>query len=176
MTDLATFEEQVMRSVQAKVHDRLLRAREAEVDPAALGDPDEIATAMVAALPLGHTFDVISGPFYDTAGLTTWLGITRQGLHQKVGAHSILACTLAEGGGLVYPTWQFLETGATIPSLADVLRILAMGTSDNWMVALWMRAPNDDLDGLRPSEWLRTGKDPDQVLSLAREIASKWSH
>ena len=163
-----------MLAVQEKVHDRLRRAAIAEVDPATLGDPDEIATAMVAALPLGHAFDVISGPFYDTAGLVAWLGITRQALHQRVRSRSVLACPLADGGR-VYPTWQFLDNGATIPALADVLGALADWDADEWMVALWMRAPNDDLGGLQPSEWLRQGSDPEQVIALAQAVASQWS-
>ncbi|MGH3560847.1 MAG: hypothetical protein ACRDTN_03350, partial [Mycobacterium sp.] len=64
MTDLASFERQLMRSVGQKVHDRLRKAGQAQVDPAAFGDPEDIANAMVAALPLGHVFDDISGPFY----------------------------------------------------------------------------------------------------------------
>ena len=94
MTDLASFERQIMRLVGLRVHDRLRRASEAQLGPEAFGDPEQIADAMVAALPLGHVFDEISGPFYDTAGLSRWLGISRQALHQKVARHAILACPL----------------------------------------------------------------------------------
>lgn len=174
MTDLASFERQIMRLVSEKVHQRLRTAGEAQLGPEAFGDPEHVADAMVAALPLGHAFDEISGPFYDTPGLTRWLGISRQALHQKVARHAILACPLDEGG-VVYPTWQFLAHGATIPSWAEVLAILAEGTDDGWMIALWMRAPSDDLDGDRPSEWLRNGGDPKQVLTMARRVASSWA-
>lgn len=129
---------------------------------------------MVAALPLGHVFDEISGPFYDTSGLVRWLGISRQALHQKVARHAILACPL-DDGGLVYPTWQFLDSGASIPSLADVLATLAEGTDDAWMIALWMQAPSEYLDGDRPNQWLRQGGDPQQVLAMARRVASSWA-
>ena len=54
MTDLALFERQIMRSVSRKVHERLRRADEASLGPEAFGDPEQIAEAMVAALPLGH--------------------------------------------------------------------------------------------------------------------------
>lgn len=173
MTSLASFEQKIMQSVSRKVHDRLRRAAEAQVDAAAFGDPDEIADAMVAALPLGHVFDEISGPFYDTSGLTRWLGITRQALHQKVARYAILACPL-EDGGVVYPTWQFLDNGATVPSLGRVLSVLAEGTDDPWMIALWMRAPNEQLRGERPSDWLRAGRDPQRVIVAAREVAAGW--
>jgi hypothetical protein len=173
MTDLAEFERQVMRSVAQKVHDRLMRADEARIDPSKFGDPEDIANAMVAAIPLGHVYDEISGPFYDTSGLTRWLGISRQALHQKVKGHAILACPL-DDGTLVYPTWQFLDSGVTIPSLADVLSTLSEGTTDAWMIALWMQAQSEQLDGHRPSEWLRQGSDASRVTSMARHVAGAW--
>src|SRR5581483_5336434 len=174
MTDLASFERQLMRSVSEKVHNRLRSAREAELGPEAFGDAERIADAMVAALPLGHAFDEISGPFYDTSGLSRWLGISRQALHQRVARHAILACPL-DDGGVVYPTWQFLPSGATIPSLADVLGTLAEGPDDPWMIALWMRAPSETLDGNAPDEWLRSGHDPQLVVAMARQVATGWS-
>ena len=42
--------------------------------------------------------------------------MSRQALHQRVARHAILACPI--GVSVVYPTWQFLDNGATIPSLA----------------------------------------------------------
>lgn len=174
MTDLALFERQIMRLVGQKVHERLRKASAAQLHPEVFGDPEHVADTMVAALPLGHVFDEISGPFYDTSGLIRWLGISRQALHQRVVRHAVLACPLDEGG-VVYPTWQFLDNGAAIPSLTDVLATLTEGTDDTWMIALWMRAPSEDLDGARPSEWLRNGGDPQQVMALASRVASSWA-
>jgi hypothetical protein len=173
MTDLALFERQIMQSVSRKVHERLRSAGNADLGPEVFGDPEEIAEAMVAALPLGHVFDEITGPFYDTSGLIRWLGITRQALHQKVARYAILACPL-DDGGLVYPTWQFLGSGATIPALRDVLLVLTEGTDDPWMAALWMRAPSEELDELRPADWLRQGRDPHVLIELAQETVAGW--
>src|SRR5947209_8336329 len=174
MSDLASFEQEIMRSVGQKVHERLRKAREAQLRPEEFGDPEDIADAMVAALPLGHVFDEISGPFYDTSGLSRWLGISRQAVHQKAARHAILACPL-DDGGVVYPTWQFLENGATIPSLSEVLATLAKGTDDKWMIALWMRAPSEDFDGDPPSDWLRNGHAPERVIAMAHQVASGWA-
>ncbi|BBZ52968.1 DUF2384 domain-containing protein [Mycobacterium heidelbergense] len=173
MTDLAVLEREIMRSVSRKVHDRLRKAADAQLSPEAFGDPEAIAEAMVAALPLGHVFDELSGPFYDTSGLARWLGISRQALHQRIAQHAMLGCPLADGG-VVYPVWQFLDSGATIPSLRAVLTALAEGTDDAWMMALWMRAPSDRLDGACPSEWLREGRDAERVVAMAREVAAGW--
>lgn len=173
MIDLVVLEREIMRSVGRKVHDRLRKAAAAQVSPEEFGDPEAIADAMVAALPLGHVFDEVSGPFYDTAGLARRLQISRQAVHQKSARHAILACPLADGG-VVYPAWQFLDNGATIPSLGAVLTALADGTDDAWMMALWMRAPSDQLDGACPSDWLRNGGDAERVITMAREVASGW--
>ena len=175
MTDVADFERQVMRVLGVKLHELLERASEADISLAELfGDPVQVAEKMVASLPTSHDFDGISGPFYDTAGLSRWLGISRQAVHQKVAKRTLLACPMANGGGNVYPVWQFLPNGATIPSLADVLRVLADGTDDSWMIALWMQAPSKLLEGDNASDWLRKGGDPQRVLSLARDIAARW--
>jgi hypothetical protein len=174
MTELASFEREIMRLISQKVHDILRKASKAQLGPEVFGDPEGIADAMVAVLPQSHVFDEISGPFYDTSGLTRWLQITRQALHQKVRRHAVLACPL-DDGGVVYPTWQFLDSGATIPSLSDVLTTLSEGTDDAWMIALWMRAPSEDLDDAPPSEWLRAGGDPQRVIAMARQAASSWA-
>lgn len=93
MTDIASYERRVMRAVNARLHAHLARASAADADLATtFGDPEDLAEAMVSALPHSHVFDEIAGPFYDTAGLTRWLGITRQALHQKAVKHAILAC------------------------------------------------------------------------------------
>jgi hypothetical protein len=173
VTDIASFERQVMKSLSGKLHARLRKASAANIDVKAFGDPEDVAEAMAAVLPLGHVYDEISGPFYDTAGLTRWLRISRQALHQKVTRHAVLACPLADTGN-VYPAWQFLENGATIPALGDVLTVLSEGTDDPWMIALWMQAPSDDLDGRRSSEWLRSGGDSQRVIAKARDTAARW--
>jgi len=172
-TDLSALEQQILRSVSLKVHDRLRKAAESQVGPEAFGDPEAIADAMVAALPLGHPFDEAAGPFYDTSGLGRWLGISRQAVHQRADRHAILGCPL-EDGTTVYPVWQFLDTGATLPGLTEVLTVLSAGGDDPWMAALWLSAPNGQLDGATPAQWLRDGGDPAPVLAAARRTAAGW--
>lgn len=174
MTDIAAYERQVMRAVNARLHAHLTRASAADIDPLTFGDPEDLAEAMVSALPHSHVFDEIAGPFYDTAGLTRWLGITRQALHQKATKRAILACPLADSG-TVYPAWQFLPNGTTLPALGEVLTTLIDADDDPWMVALWLQAPSALLDGHRPSGWLRKGGDPQRVLAMARDTAESWN-
>lgn len=175
MSDIAAYERQVMHALVPKLRERLHRASDAELSIEDLfGEPADLAEKMAASLPASHTYNDITGPFYDTAGLTQWLGISRQAIHQKVAKHTLLACPTADGG-TVYPAWQFLPNGATIPALPEVLSTLADGTDDPWMLALWMQAPSDLLDAHRPSDWLRKGGDPQRVLTMARNTAARWT-
>lgn len=174
MTDIAAFERQVIHALAPKLRERLQRAFNADEDiEEVFGDPAQVAEKMAASLPTGHSYNDIAGPFYNTSGLMRWLGISRQALHQRAAKHALLACPTADGA-VVYPAWQFLPGGTTIPALADVLGILAEGTDDTWMVALWLQAPSDRLDGNRPSDWLRDGGDPRRILTMAREVAARW--
>jgi hypothetical protein len=157
------------------VHVQLRRAALADLDPAAIGDPEDLAAAMVAALPASHPFDEVTGPFYDTTGLTTWLSVSRQALHQRVKGGSILGCPL-DDGSIVYPAWQFLDNGAIVPGLSDLLKVLGPATNDTWQMALWLSAPNDELDGSAPRDWLRSNRSREPVVTLAKQTAARWAH
>ena len=168
------FEERIVQELRRGLHVQLRRAAVGNVDLASLGDPEEIAAAMVAVLPASHPFDEVIGPFYDTPGLTQWLQITRQALHQRLKAASVLGCPL-DDGSVVYPAWQFLDNGATLPGLAEVLKSLSSGTGDAWQIALWLSAPSEDLDGASVRDWLRANRSREPVLALARQSAAAWS-
>lgn len=126
-----------------------------------------------ATPPAESPWDTLVGPFFDSDGAQARLGVSHQAMHEKVSKHALLACPTADGV-TVYPTWQFLPNGATIPALAEVLSTLAAGTDDAWTIALWMQARSDLLDGHRPSDWLRKGGDPHRVLVMARDTAAQW--
>lgn len=64
------------------------------------------------------------GPFYDTDGLTTWLGLPRQQVHERREARTLLGCPTAEGE-LIYPVWQFQDNGELLPGLPSVLMVLS---------------------------------------------------
>lgn len=174
MNDIRALECHGMRALGSELNKLLQRVCGADLNFEDLfGDPGQVAEKVAASLPASHTYDDVSGPYYDTAGLTRWLGVSRQAVHQKVTKRAVLACSTADGD-TVYPTWQFLPNGATIPALAEVLSTLADGTDDTWMVALWMQARSDLLDGHPPSGWLRSGGDPRRVLAMARDTAARW--
>ena len=169
------FEKSLLEALRRAIHLQLRRAAVADMDPAALGDPQDLAAAMVAALPVSHPYDEVTGPFYDTTGLTRWLGVSRQALHQRVKGGSLLGCPL-DDGSIVYPAWQFLDNGAIVPGLSEVLKALGSGTSDGWQMALWLSAANEELGGVPPREWLRTNRSREPVVTLAEQVAAGWAH
>jgi hypothetical protein len=172
-SDLNAYERAVVDGVTRLVHARL-RAAAGGAAASDLGDPDKVAERMAAVLPTPEPYDSVCGPFYDTAGLVTWLGLSRQAVHHRAKAGLVLGCKTADGR-TVYPAWQFTEEGATIPYLAEVLGVLRAGTDSPWTHALWLGAPANDLDGSTPAEWLTAGNDPARVLAAARADAARWA-
>lgn len=142
------------------------------IDEPEAGRLDAQRTAR-ATPPAESQWNTLVGPFLDSDGAQARLGVSHQAVHEMVAKHAVLACPTTDGV-TVYPTWQFLPDGATLPALAEVLSTLAAGTDDTWTIALWMQAPSDLLDGHRASDWLREGGDPQRVLVLARHTAARW--
>ncbi|MDV2981619.1 UNVERIFIED_CONTAM: hypothetical protein Q9R71_31040 [Actinomycetes bacterium ARC8] len=113
------------------------------------------------------------GPFYDTAGLTSWLVVTRQALEKRIAAGKLLACVTSDRVRL-YPVWQFTDSGKLLPGLAEVLAALRQGTVDGWTIAAWLTTPVEELDGAA-MEWLKDRRDPAPVIELARHDAEAWA-
>jgi hypothetical protein len=92
------------------------------------------------------------------------LGISRQAVDKRRKGGQLLALTLPRRG-LLYPAWQFNETGATLHGFVEVLE--ALGDDDEWAQARFFLNGNDRLGGRRPLDALREG-DLDAVLEAAR--------
>lgn len=146
------------------------------------GDLDAtwVAAAMLDAIPATHPFEDL-GPFYDTTGVSRWLGITRQALHQKVKAGQLLALTTGDGQRL-YPAWQFSPDGRPLTGLVDLLRVLNPAAADPWTVAVWLTRPVEELGNRSAVDVMRSlkpvgprGGEWDDLLAEAREDAHRWS-
>ena len=111
-----------------------------------LGDLDDLAARMVAALPSVHPWDVALGPFYDTHGLMQWLGVSRQALADRVRRGTLLACRTSDGS-LLYPILQFGRTGQVRPGVVDAVGILGRAGADGWAVGVWLTTPSPAFDG-----------------------------
>lgn len=129
---------------------------------------DDLADRILAGLPTTHPLDGIVGPFYDTAGLTTWLDVSRQAIHKQVIRRRILGLKTADDV-MLYPAFQFDVFGAPLPSLRDVLDLLDPQDADPWGSAVWLATPATELHGTTPAQCLRAGQ-LDAVLAVASRI------
>ena len=167
------YEQRVLAAVHDQVAARLAALSAAGVDVTSLGAPEDVAARAAAAVPHApHAYDLAFGPFYDTTGLTRWLGISRQALSDRVRRGSILACR-TEDGHLVYPAFQFGREGSVRPELVDTLR--AFAGHDGWAVAAWLTTPTDALEGQSALDWLALGRDTASVIDLAAADAAGWA-
>lgn len=143
-----------------------------------LGDLDELAARMVAALPSVHPWDSVLGPFYDTAGLIQWLGVSRQALADRVRRGTLLACRTSDGH-LVYPLLQFGRTGQVRPGVVDVVGILGRAGADGWAIGAWLTTPSAAFDGDSAVDHLvvhRASREAvDRVVAVATADASAWA-
>lgn len=162
-----------VKEVSARLDSKLHRL--VEIDPAiAATDPAALADQLVAAVPTRHDLDRLTGPFYDTAGLTRWLGVTRQALDDRTKKGTLLMCPLADGTR-VYPAWQFRNDRTTVPHLTQVLKVLRAGAKSPWTVATWLRTPISEFGDVDAVTWLDRGGDPEAVVAVARADADRWS-
>ena len=75
--------------------------------------------------------------------------------------------------GLLFPAFQFTHDGRLNPTIGDVIAILADSVVTPYMIASWLKSPNDDLGGASPVRWLELGRDPSRVLAEARVVAAR---
>ena len=137
-------------------------------------DPDAVADRLALLVPLvqprNEMADLV-GPFYDTAGMRTLLGSTRQAIHDRTVRGTLLGVQTREGQR-IYPTFQFVGDQPR-KDLTETLKALRGGP--RWSVAVWLRTPDHELDGRSPEQWLAQGGDPEKVLRLARHVAHEWA-
>src|SRR5262245_5552260 len=140
-----------------------------------LGDPDELAARMLAAVPAPSPWRDL-GPFYSTSGLARVLGgVSRQAVEERRRRRTILALRTADGVW-VYPAFQLDERNRGVRGLPQVLdRFHPQTADDEWMVAAFVAAPQPGLDDRSIVEHLRAGGDLEPVLALADERAGRWA-
>lgn len=133
---------------------------------------DDTVDAILAVLPVrvdNEMADLI-GSFHDTAGVCRRLNISKQAVDDARQRRTLLGMRTSDGTW-VYPTFQF--DGAVRRS--DLKATLhALRSVDPWLVASWLCAPDDDLGGQSPQEWLRDGGPGDLVLELAGDVSRRW--
>jgi hypothetical protein len=140
-----------------------------------LGDPDELAARMLAAVPAPSPWRDL-GPFYSTSGLARVLGgVSRQAIEERRRRRTILALRTADDVW-VYPAFQLDDRNLVVRGLAQVLeRFLPETPDDEWMVAAFVAASQPGLGDRSIVEHLRSGGDVAQVVALADDRARRWA-
>jgi hypothetical protein len=165
--------------VSSRVTEELTRRvdvlRQQGHDAAELGDPDDLAARMLAAVPLPSPWAEL-GPFYSTTGLARVLGgVSRQAVDERRRRRTVLALRTADGAW-VYPAFQLDGRNRVVAGLAEVLDRFRPGTPDDeWMVAAFLAAPQPGLDDRSVVDHLRSGGALDAAVDLAAERAERWA-
>lgn len=163
------------------VRDRVL-ARQSELREQGrtldLGDVDELADRMLAALPTVHPLDEPLGPFYDTPGLVSWLGISRQAVFDRVRRGTLLACR-TEDGHLLYPSLQFGRNGQVRAGVQEAVGALTRAGADGWTIGAWLTTPSAVFDGHSAVDYLVVHRSSTAavrwVAQCAADDASRWA-
>lgn len=173
MTTPAEQECKLLDLLTSAVHRTFADARAAGVPAEVFDDVESIARSMAAALPTGHFYDQLVGPFYDTTGLAQWRGVSRRAINKAVTAGSLIACRL-DGRQWVYPTWQFTGTKTVHPHLISFWTTLR-AAADPWTCAVWLRSPRSELGDRSAVDWITNGHPHEKALELAGAEAQRWS-
>jgi hypothetical protein len=152
-----------------------LRAQGRELD---LGEIDELAERMLAALPTVHPLDQPLGPFYDTTGLVAWLGISRQAVFDRVRRGTLLACRTADSH-LLYPSLQFGRAGQVRPGVQEAVGALTRRGVDGWTIGAWLTTPSEVFEGHSAVDYLVVHRSSPAVVrrvaQSAAADAARWA-
>jgi len=128
-----------------------------------------VKAADAAVAPL--VWSAAVGERWPTTLVTEFLHISRQALHKRVANGSALG--LPGRGTTWFPVWQFdLERHEVRPVVVEVIRAFLeeLGPVDPYLIAAWATTPQREL-GASPEEWLASGKDPAELVRIARRAA-----
>lgn len=108
-----------------------------------------------------------AGDVLTTEQVRVALGVSRQALHKRVEAGTLLG--LPGEQTTLYPTWQF--SGSQVrPVVSDVIRVFRERLADEYdprVVASWATTRQPELGGATPAEWLASGRDAEPVVTAA---------
>lgn len=146
----------------------LTRASPDTGDPAKLGR----RAALVAAAEAVWTNHL--GPLLDAKQVQDLLRVdTRQAVSDLRARRRLLGLP-KKSGRVVFPAFQFGDSGRPFQALPQILEIFEERTRvDPWTIASWFVTPQALLAGMTPAQWLAKGEDPDLVVRAARRTAAR---
>jgi len=151
----------------AAVRDQTADADLAQLDADAAAQL--VRDAVSYALGAARSRRLLGEDRLDTSDTALLLGVTRQALHKRVRAGTILG--VPGRGTTWFPAWQFGPDRTTRPVIARVLSAFATADPDHradpWNVLSWADTAQPELNGARPADAIADGDRDDHVLDAA---------
>lgn len=113
---------------------------------------------------------ILVGPCYELPAAARVLGVTEEEVRMRLDNALLVSVVTAEGDVLI-PAFQF-DAGQLRPDVIDLAHLFR-GLS-GWSFVRWFRTVSEDLDGLTPEEWLRTGRAFSVARTDAARTAARW--
>jgi len=154
----------------------LLERHKDLVAPLSLDEARQLGSRGADAAVAPLIWSAAVGDRWPTTTVTEFLQVTRQALHKRILAGTVLG--LPGRGTTWFPVWQFdFDTHAVRPEMADIVKAFRdeIGASEPFVIASWATTDQPEL-GMSPEEWLAAGKDPTQLVRIAHRVASNLSH
>ncbi|HEX6900773.1 MAG TPA: hypothetical protein VF789_13695 [Thermoanaerobaculia bacterium] len=140
-----------------------------------IGSPQELARRMLEVVPVPSRWDDLLGPFYSTRQISAFLGgVSRQAIADRRERRTLLGLKTSDGV-VVFPTFQFNDRNEVLAGLSEVLQCFRGSDVDDWTLAGWLVSPLTALEGQSVIQCLRSGKDPQPLLVLARDAARRFA-
>jgi len=139
-----------------------------------VGDPAKLGRRAALVAAAETVWRKHLGPFFDAKQVQELLGVgTRQAVNDLRARRRLLG--LPKGGGrVVYPAFQFGDSGRPFDALPEVLDAFEARAQVNpWTIASWFVTPQALLERMTPAEWLAKREDPDLVVRAARRSAAR---
>lgn len=141
-----------------------------------LGDLAALGRRAALLAVAGELWGQHLGPLLDADQVAGLLGVRSRQAVSDLARRSRLLALDAAAGRKLYPALQFAPNGRPWDELAPILEIFAEVAATPYTTASWLASPNPNLDGKTPLDWLRSGRESEELLQAARRAASRLAH
>lgn len=113
------------------------------------------------------------GPLLDAPEVARVLGVSSVQTVADLEQDKKLLALPTRDGRLVFPAFQFSQTGAIYPEIERIIAIFDDIVVTPYTIASWLRGPKEYLQGNSPIRWLELGRDPELVIAGAEVAAAR---
>ena len=110
-------------------------------------------------------------PYLSTEEYAKSIGISRQAVLKRLHSGSLLSWQEHKQKAFQIPLWQFSNSGAPLPGLDSIMKILNIPGLDGWGKILFFLQRRESLNGKTPLDLLKAGN-LQHVIELAENYVS----